>query len=168
VPLGLDVFADDATLTAARQRFVSDNVALIRTLPERTFAEIERRTKAAISRGARPEDLAAEVRAAFGAGEYQARRIGRDQVNKHNGRLTQIRQQSAGVVAYRWSATLDARTRPEHYANHGTIQQWNDPPPTGHPGEAIQCRCVAIPTLEGLAPTRRTQLSLPLRGEARR
>jgi len=35
--------------------------------------------------------------------------------------------------------------RPEHEANDGKIFVWNDPPPTGHPGDEIGCRCWAEP-----------------------
>ena len=33
--------------------------------------------------------------------------------------------------------------RPSHAANDGKIFAWDDPPPTGHPGEGHGCRCCA-------------------------
>ena len=34
--------------------------------------------------------------------------------------------------------------RPTHVANSGIVFAWDAPPATGHPGEDIQCQCVAI------------------------
>jgi SPP1 gp7 family putative phage head morphogenesis protein len=152
--LGLDVFGADAALAAARREFVRDNVSLIKTLPETLFADIEERTKRSISEGWRHETLAKEIEGAYGNTASRARLIARDQTNKHNGALAQTMQESAGIVSYRWSATLDARTRPEHLALNGTIQQWGSPPDIGHPGEPIQCRCVAIPVLTTITAPR--------------
>ncbi len=41
----------------------------------------------------------------------------------------------------------DRNVRPSHAANAGKIFAWDDPPPTGHPGEAYGCRCFAEPYL---------------------
>lgn len=35
--------------------------------------------------------------------------------------------------------------RPSHAANEGRIFSWDNPPPTGHPGEGHGCRCWAEP-----------------------
>ncbi len=41
----------------------------------------------------------------------------------------------------------DERVRPSHEALDGTRQRWDDPPAEGHPGEPINCRCIAEPVL---------------------
>lgn len=46
---------------------------------------------------------------------------------------------------YVWRTARDERVRPAHAANEGRVFAWRDPPPTGHPGEAHQCRCWAEP-----------------------
>jgi SPP1 gp7 family putative phage head morphogenesis protein len=53
------------------------------------------------------------------------------------------------VEEYVWSTSRDERVRPSHSAKDGKRFKWNDPPSdTGHPGNEIQCRCVAIPVLD--------------------
>ena len=40
----------------------------------------------------------------------------------------------------------DGKVRPSHQSNDGKIFSWDNPPPTGHPGEDYNCRCRAEPT----------------------
>ena len=44
---------------------------------------------------------------------------------------------------YIWRTQGDNRVRPTHEANNGKIFCYNYPPPTGHPGTEINCRCYA-------------------------
>lgn len=46
---------------------------------------------------------------------------------------------------YIWRTQGDSKVRSEHAANNGRIFSWDNPPPTGHPGEAFGCRCTAEP-----------------------
>lgn len=39
----------------------------------------------------------------------------------------------------------DGKVRASHAANDGKIFAWDNPPPTGHPGEDYGCRCTAEP-----------------------
>ena len=50
-----------------------------------------------------------------------------------------------GIKQYIWSTSGDERVRDSHAENDGKIFSYDDPPPTGHPGDEINCRCVAIP-----------------------
>lgn len=46
---------------------------------------------------------------------------------------------------YIWRTRKDGRVRPEHAKNEGLVFSWENPPPTGHPGEDFGCRCSAEP-----------------------
>jgi len=46
---------------------------------------------------------------------------------------------------YIWHTQEDDKVRPSHRANDGKVFAWDDPPPTGNPGEAYGCRCWAEP-----------------------
>jgi hypothetical protein len=46
---------------------------------------------------------------------------------------------------YIWRAKEDDRVRKEHVDNNGKIFEYNQPPPTGNPGQARGCRCWAEP-----------------------
>jgi len=46
---------------------------------------------------------------------------------------------------YIWRTRGDNKVRASHAANNGKIFAWDNPPPTGHPGEDYGCRCTAEP-----------------------
>lgn len=78
--------------------------------------------------------------------KYQTRMelIARDQSSKLNSRLNRARQEEAGIDQYKWVTARDERVRDRHRSLDGTIQKWNTPTNDGFPGDAINCRCVAI------------------------
>ena len=100
--------------------------------------------------GLRVEELAAKLLKRGSVSASRAELIARDQTLKLNGALTQIRQTNAGISSYVWSTSLDERVREEHAALEGQTFEWSSPPEPGHPGEDYQCRCTAIPVIEGL------------------
>lgn len=86
------------------------------------------------------------LRKNFGHAEGRARFVARDRMGSLNASITQHKHQRLGFQFYRWLSSDDSRVRPEHAALHGTIRAWSAPHPTeGHPGEAPNCRCVAVP-----------------------
>lgn len=154
--LGVDPITSDAGLAGARERFVRENVARITRLSERRLEEIRDAVSTAVARGTRVEVLAREIEERGGVSRRRASLIARDQVLTANAEITRLRMQNAGVVEYEWDSSRDERVRPIHRELHGTVQRWDNPPvisedgETGHPGDAINCRCVARPRLEGL------------------
>lgn len=56
-----------------------------------------------------------------------------------------IKAQEHLTPYYIWRTAGDDKVRPSHAANEGRIFAWNNPPATGNPGEAINCRCSAEP-----------------------
>jgi SPP1 gp7 family putative phage head morphogenesis protein len=101
--------------------------------------------------GLRVEELATQIEERGGVSESHAELIARDQTLKLNGQVNQYRQQAAGVDAYIWSGSLDERERETHLAHEGEKIAWvNAPADTGHPGQDIQCRCVAMPVIAEL------------------
>lgn len=53
------------------------------------------------------------------------------------------------TTRYVWHTQHDGRVRSAHAANDGKIFSWSEPPATGHPGEAYNCRCRAEPYVAG-------------------
>ena len=80
----------------------------------------------------------------------RAKTIARDQMQKLTSAINEARQTDAGVTHYYWDTANDERVRPSHAANDGERFAWASPPSTGHPGDDINCRCVARPDLRGL------------------
>lgn len=106
--------------------------------------------------GLRVEEIADLLQQRGVASESRAELIARDQTLKLNAQLNETRQRGAGVGSYTWSGSLDNRERESHRALEGQVFSWDAPPvtnedgDTNHPGEDFQCRCVALPMIEGL------------------
>ena len=133
----------------ALRQAIEDSISLIKTIPDRFHAQM---TDALLA-GERetPLDLRARSDIFSSTGRssgYNLRRITRDQSNKLTGKLNEMRQTEVGVRRYSWETSADDRVRPTHASKDRRIFSWNAPPPdTGHPGNDIQCRCVAIPDI---------------------
>ena len=121
------------------------NIDLITSIPDQYFDKLGDAVSKNMEAGMRFEDLAKEVERIGDVTESRAKLIARDQTSKMNGAFNEARQTSLGIDRYVWQTSGDERVREEHQANDGQIFNWNDPPATGHPGEDIQCRCVAVP-----------------------
>ncbi|MEH6721116.1 MAG: phage minor head protein [Aurantimonas endophytica] len=75
-----------------------------------------------------------------------ARRLFEDAlVHRFVGRINAERQQALGIGQYIWRSRDDRRVRPLHAAYDDQVFDWDEPPEDGHPGEAINCRCIAEP-----------------------
>ena len=123
-----------------------ENVSLIRTIPQRMQDGLFKRMTRTFAR--QPFDQQALARIVAEEGKvsgYNLRRITRDQTSKAIGQLTQARHRQIGISEYIWRTSQDERVRPNHAQLDGTRQRWDVPPDVGHPGQDIQCRCVAIP-----------------------
>ena len=131
-----------------RDAFISENVELITNMAE----EYKHRIRSAIienlDRGGTTGELAASLSKIEGMTERRAELIAVDQTGKLHGKMQEFYQRSAGVEKYRWRTKRDNRVRPEHAAREGKIFRWDSPPPDGHPGMAIRCRCKAQPVFE--------------------
>lgn len=160
--VGFDPLVAEPWLAGQVELFREQNVALIRTIPERYFAEIEGIVGRGLAGGTRPETMAKEIEARYGVSRSRARLIARDQVAKLHCQVDRLRQQQAGVTHYVWRTSQDERVRPDaraqragadpddeatsHRAREGKVYAWDDPPGDpddpaagGHPGVAIQC-----------------------------
>ena len=92
----------------------------------------------------------------YGSSNYNLRRLTRDQTQKMNAKLNELRQRDLGVTQYIWRTSEDERVRPTHSENNGKTFDWASPPlTTGHPGNDVQCRCLSEPIV---TPSNRTRL----------
>lgn len=120
------------------------------------FANVKEAVTTAWREGRSQRQLVGELRRSFKLADARARFIARDRLGSLNAAATRDKHISLGFTHYRWLSSDDERVRPLHRAPgspgaargalHGTIRAWDDPHPTeGHPGDAPNCRCVAIP-----------------------
>ena len=133
---------------------IRNNVELIKSVPRQHLDKIKVAIEKGIANGDDSYSLKQVISEVNGQNSRRAKLIARDQLQKLNGVLVQARQQSIGVNGYIWRTSHDERVRQSHKDNDGKSYQWNSPPRgTGHPGEDINCRCVAEPDLGQIIPS---------------
>lgn len=147
---GIDIFENEPWLVDQLKLFSSQNAQLIKSLPSQELEQVSQAIERGLQEGSPIKDIERELIQRFGITQRRAKLIARDQTSKLNASLTKLRQEQLGVEEYLWQTAGDERVRPTHKANDGKKFKWSNPPPTGHPGTAVNCRCVAIPVLEGI------------------
>lgn len=169
--IGIDLGAvlREGDLAHQMELAMQRSVGLIRGLSDETAAALEKALIQLLTEGASNERIAKTIAERFGFAERRARFIARDQAATFNSELNRIRLQQIGVTEYVWSTALDERVRgnpvgkypsarPSHWEREGKVFKWSDPPEGGHPGMAINCRCVARAVLSpGDAPAMQEQ-----------
>lgn len=140
----------DSVLQEAVDEAVAANIALINSIPQQYLDRVEQAVMASLQAGTLNTTLADDLLKIEGVTKNRAKLIARDQLGKINSRLSQLRQQSLGITHYFWSTSHDERVRDRHRRWDGDRIAWDTPTIDGHPGQAIQCRCTAIPDLDFL------------------
>lgn len=132
-------------IQAAVAEATAANIGLIMSIPTQYLEKVGNSVMDNFIDGTRWEDLAKAIEQVGDVTESRAKLIARDQTSKMNGAFNEVRQTSLGIDKYIWQTSGDERVREDHAANDGQVFSWDNPPATGHPGEDIQCRCVAVP-----------------------
>lgn len=148
--ISVDVVGSEPWLQAAIDEFTRENVALIRTVPEQFFSELEKAIAREVADGGRFEELMDAIEERYSVSESRAELIARDQVNKFQGDLSRVRQRDLGIKSFVWRTMGDERVRDSHALRNGQRYEWSDPPEGETPGEPIQCRCHAEPDVESV------------------
>jgi len=158
--LGVDPVQAEPWLKPEVKLFVNENASLITTIPEDYLTTVEQMVYQDSKRKLSPPQMRANIVEQFGVSEGRAKVIARDQVSKFNGRLTELRQVNAGIKSYVWMTSKDGRVRSSHAHLDGEQFNWDEPPVTvstgkragerNHPGQDIQCRCLALPVVDDL------------------
>jgi SPP1 gp7 family putative phage head morphogenesis protein len=147
--LGVDVIGREQWLGDFVDLFTTSNVRLIKSIPEKYFAELEDLVRDAAVTGKRPEAFADDLEERYGVSRSKAKLLARDQVGKFNGELTRVRQGRLGIKSFIWRTSQDERVRDSHKAKEGNSYDWDSPPnDTGIPGADYQCRCTAEPVID--------------------
>ena len=131
---------DNYRVDQLMQKFIKDNVSLVKTIPPRLHAALERDIIKLQQKG--PFDqkaLSDTLSKNYNSAGYNLRRLTRDQTSKAVGNLNHIRQTDAGLTEYIWRTSGDERVRSSHRVLRGRRFKWSSPPPEGHPGHPIQC-----------------------------
>lgn len=150
--LGIDLMEDyykGEFFRDAFPRWVEENVALIKTIPQESLGKMRRITLEGYKNGESTTSILKKIQAEYGMDKRHARLIARDQTAKLNSQITSQRMRDAGVREYIWRTAKDSRVRDSHRELEGKRFRLDDPPvvdeKTGrrcHPGEDYQCRCI--------------------------
>lgn len=184
--LGTPLFQMEPWLNETLQGFTKENVDLITNIQQSTFNDIDGIVNRGIKQGLSAKTIEDQIlqgtdlkKGRFKNTRTRAQLIARDQVDKLNGQLTQLRQTGAGLTRYVWRTMIDERVRVAHNALEGRICQWenmnvykNTPEGgwfnrssiggfIGHPGQDYQCRCYAEPDFTTLDLEEFSQALLP-------
>ena len=128
----------------------SANVSLIKSIPDEYFKKVENAVFTGTTQGKKATSMIKDLQDIGKVTKNRAKIIARDQTSKLNSALNQQRQQNLGIEEYIWVSARDGeRVRKSHASKDGKRFRWDSPPPdTGHPGEDIQCRCIAQPIIK--------------------
>lgn len=169
--LGVDITAvlDTPEISDAISIGLWQTTNLIKTIPDDYFGSIAQAVADNFYGKPLPEgrSLLQQVQFLGGVSKKRAGVIARDQTQKMRGNLDQVRQRAIGSEEYIWRNSKDNRVvgkpgglyppkpgldRSKVHGNHwereGKTFRWNDPPPDGHPGQGIQCRCWSEPVID--------------------
>lgn len=172
--IGINAKQLSAPISIDIERFRTENVELIESIPSNMLDQVSNVVDEAWSNGTRVETLSAQLQERFDVTKSRGDLIARDQTLKLNSKLASSRAQSAGITSYIWTTTRGERVRgnpdgeypnptktgrivADHWRLEGQRFRYDDPPivneATGdraNPGEDYQCQCTAAPVLDFL------------------
>lgn len=135
---------------------VAENVQLIRSISQQYLLDVQGLVMRSIQSGRGMADIVPGLRRIEGVTRRRADTIARDQVSKATAAINRTRAQAAGIRKFKWRHSGGGRDpRRLHQEMDGNIYSYDDPPvidertgERGLPGEAINCRCFAVPVLD--------------------
>lgn len=140
----IDLRANDTEIRAFRQ-WIAD---LITSINDKLRDDIQNVVWQGFLNRTPRRQIARELTARIGIGRRRAQLIASDQANKVAAKLTQIRQEEAGIRRFSWQTARDDRVRASHAELQGRIFEWRKPPSIGLPGTPIRCRCTGAAVLD--------------------
>lgn len=142
-----DSLIEDLWMPDELQGRMRENIALIKDIGEKAADQIEQALRNGLRDGITRKQMAKRIQDILDSTEARARTIARDQVQKHYAAVNELRQKDAGIDGYFWDHSHDSVVRKEHRKRGGMFFLWKSPPPDGHPGQPVNCRCTARPRL---------------------
>lgn len=181
--LGNPFHPDEPWVKSVLKDWSEANYKLITNLSDTYITRINQIISEMVPSGATWKQIAGRLQAVSSTiTGARAKLIARDQVGKLNGQLLQRRHTEAGIETYEWLTSADERVRgrpggkyptatPSHWIMDDKVCRWDNPgvwksgddwvPRSSnasmtHPGQDIQCRCVAVPNYDDLVAQAQT------------
>lgn len=157
-------FAIEFTMSREMQdaysAIINEQVGLIKSIPQEYLNEVEGLVMRSVQRGRSISDLQKQLSHRYGITQRRAVLISRDQTNKATAVITQVRQREMGITEAIWRHSGGGKEpRPSHVAANGKkydiekgmyLESTSGKYEWLHPGEAINCRCIAVSVIPGI------------------
>jgi SPP1 gp7 family putative phage head morphogenesis protein len=135
---------------------VSENVSLIKSIPEKYFTDITGSVMRSITAGAGVKDLVDTMKKYYGETDRRAKNVALDQTRKAYNSINKQRMMAAGYTKFKWLHSGGGQhPRKDHIAMSGNVYSFDDLPvidqrtgERGIPGQAINCGCTMQPVYE--------------------
>lgn len=154
-------FQETPAMRDIRAASVAENVSLIKSIPSKYFDEIEGIVSRGYSNGYDLKTVTDELHKRYDVSRKRAAFIARDQSSKLNSQLTRARCIEQGLTRARWLHSHGGKVPRKSHLHVMDGQEYNlaeglyDPDPKIkrkiQAGELINCRCLAIPLVEGFS-----------------
>lgn len=164
--IGVDsvTLLDNKSVKEVINSFEETSVSLIKSIPRENFSKVTDAIIRNYSGVPQPGEVSLAQRISD-IGNISLKRgkfIARDQTATLNGLVNSKRCEETGITSYVWSTSKDERVvgnpsglfpnptkaHGNHYERDNKIFKWSKPPRDGHPGIAINCRCVGKPYVD--------------------
>ena len=151
-------FQQTAAMREAVEAVISENVALIKSIGAQHLEGVQVALSQSIATGRDLASLTDHLTKRVGVTKRRAELIARDQNNRATATMVRTRMLENGITKARWQHSAGGKTpRPEHVQasrdrlifDMATGVDFENGEGTVWPGTAINCRCVAIPVIEG-------------------
>ena len=142
------------------QAIVAENVALIKSIPEQYFTQVEGAVMRSVQTGRDLGQLTDDLEKQIGVTRRRAAFIARDQNNKATAAITRARQAELGITEAIWVHSGGGKhPRPTHLKagreqkRYDVTKGWFDPGVDKFilPGELPNCRCVSRAVVKGFS-----------------
>lgn len=136
---------------------IKQNVALIKSIPQKYFLDIEGAVMRSIQSGRGMADLQPHLEKSYGITKKRAGLIARDQTSKATTAINRARLQKLGVKKFKWLHSYGGKEPRLLHKDvlNGNVYSFDDLPvidertgERGLPGQLINCRCRMVPVLE--------------------
>lgn len=118
----VDVYVDDSELLSTVQKeWYNQQSKLVNSIVSTYTDKLQNIVSNAVQRGSLYKDVQQEIKKLYNTTDTRAKFIAVNEVGNLNAITTKVRQQEAGISAYRWSTSKDERVRSSHKVNEGKL-----------------------------------------------
>ena len=160
--IGVSFQTDAPWWPNTKATWAGNNYNLIVSNARNYVNQINNLAEQAVVNGWSPKQLQEQIKkASNGLSDKKCRLLSRDQIGKLQGQVAEAQMEEIGLEMYIWDTSGDERVRPSHKPMDGLLCRWDDATVYSkdngktwidrpakavklHPGQDIQCRCVAL------------------------